>query len=119
MQRAAARTEFQHVAEHRDPPSLGTDLRLAEQCEGGGDGRRIGVVAVVDHQRLTAGKLDLDQHAAPGCRLEFGERQRRQRQIGADQLRRRQHGKRVVHQVPAGRADFVGELGAQDVGLHG
>jgi hypothetical protein len=63
----------------------------------------------------TAGEIDLDRRTAAGRRLELGERQRRQRQIGADQHCGRQNRERIVDQVPARRTDLVGELGAQNL----
>ena len=44
------------------------------------------------------GKSIVDRCAAAGDRLEFGECQRRQRKVGADQFRRRQYGKRIDDQ---------------------
>ena len=69
------------------------------------------------HERRAAGQIDLDRRAAAGTGLEFGERQRREREIGADQLGRRQHRQRIEHEMAARRADLVGELGAEDLRL--
>ena len=79
----------------------------------------IGVVALVDDERRPAGQIDLERRAAAGSGLEVGERQRGEREIGADQHRRREHRQRIVHEMAARRADLVGQLGAEDVRLDG
>ena len=68
MQRPAFRAEFEHVAEDGNAAAARTDRRLAEHGEGCGDRSRIGVIAVVDDERGTAGRLDLDRCAASGDR---------------------------------------------------
>ena len=117
MQRASFRPEFQHVAEHGDAPAVRADRRLAEQSQRRRDRGRIGVVALVDDERRAAGQFDLDRRAAAGDRLELGERQRREREIGADQFGGRQHRERIMHEMAARRADLVGEFGAEDLRL--
>ena len=51
--------------------------------------------------------LDQRARAAAGLRVKPGERAGGRRKIGAGKLRRGQHGERVLHQVPAGRAEAV------------
>ncbi len=51
--------------------------------------------------------------------VRFGERQRREREIGAGERRRRQHRERIQHHMAAGRAELVGDVGAEDARLHG
>ena len=55
----------------------------------------------------------------PDTGLNSRERQRRQRQIGADQHGRRQHRQRIVHEMTARRADLIGEIGAENLRLNG
>ena len=76
----------------------------------------IGVVALVD-ERSPARRADRSRTRAPRPRsgLEVGERQRGEREIGADQHRRREHRQRIVHEMAPRRADLVGQLGAEDV----
>ena len=71
------------------------------------------------NQCRAAGKLDCDRRAAAGHRREFGERQRRERKIGADQFGRRQNRERIDDEMAARRADLVGEIGAEDFCLDG
>ena len=112
--------EFQHVAEHGDAPAARPDRRLAEQRERGAHRGRIGVVAFVDQQRRAAGQVRASMRAPrPRAGCELGERQRREREIGADQRGRRQHGERIVHEMAARRAELVGHVVAEDVGLDG
>ena len=114
MQIGAARPELQHVAEHRDAAALPRDVGLAEQRDGRLHRGRIGVVALVDQQRAPAGKLELAARAAAGRRREPGERERRQREIGARERGRGQHRQRIHHDMAAGRAELVGDVGAED-----
>ena len=117
MQSAALGAEFQHVAEDGDAASVPTDRRLAEHGKRGGNRSRIGVVAVVDDERRTARRLDFDRRAAAGDRTELAKRQRSEREIGADKFGRRQNRKRIADQMPARRADLIGEIGAEDLRL--
>ncbi len=91
----------------------------AEHLQRRRHGSRIGVVAFIDDKRRAAGKLDCDRRAAAGDRREFGERQRRERKIGADQFGRRQDRERIDDEMAAGRADLVGEFDAEDFRLDG
>ena len=119
MQRAPAAARVPACRRARRCAGRAADRRLAEQRERGAPSTPDWRCSFRRSAARCRRAAELDQRAAPGGRLEFGERQRRQRQIGADQLGRRQHGERIEHQMPAGRADLVGELGAEDVGLDG
>ena len=119
MQRRALGTELEHVAEHRDAPAEPLHRHLPEQRERRAHRGRVGVVALVDQQHRAAGHIERDALAAPDRRLELGERERREREVGAEQLRRREHAERVVDHVPARRAELVGDVVAEDARLHG
>ena len=95
MQRLAGWAKFQHVAKDGDAPALRPERCLAEHSQRRADRCRIGVVAFVDDQRRAAGQVDFDRRAAAGNRREFGQRQRRKREIGADKLGRCQHRERI------------------------
>ena len=97
----------------------GPTSRLPEQRERRPHRGRIGVVALVDQQRRAARQLERDARAASGRRLQLGERERRERKIGADERGRRQHRERIEHEMPARRAELVGDVGAEDARLHG
>ena len=56
--------------------------------------------------------------AAPDRRSELRERERRKRQIRAEQMRRREHAERIVDHVPARRAELVGHVVTEDLRLH-
>ena len=92
---------------------------LPEQRERRAHRGRIGVVALVDQQHRAARHVERDALAAPDRRLQLGERERRERQVGAEQLRRREHAERIVDHVPAGRAELVGDVVAENARLHG
>ena len=85
MEIASARAELQHVAEHRDAPAARADCGLAEQRQRRAHRGRVGVVALVDQERRAARHFEGDARAAPARRLQLGERERRERKIGADQ----------------------------------
>ena len=95
--------QFQHVAEDGNAAALRADVGLAEQRDGGCHRRRIGVVAFVDQQSGSARNFQCHAGTAADRRAQLIERQRGQRQIGAGQRRRRQHGERIEHQMLAGR----------------
>ena len=111
--------EFQHVAEHGDAAAARADRRLAEQRDRRPHRGRVGVVAFVDQQRAAARHAERGAGAAAGRGLQLGERERGEREIGAGERAGRQHGERIEHQVPARRAEFVGHVLAEDVGLDG
>ena len=56
--------QFQHVAEDGDAAALRSDLGLAEQRDGGSHRGRVGVVALVDQQRLAVRQAERDALAA-------------------------------------------------------
>ncbi len=114
MEIGAARPEFQHVAEDGDTPAARADPGLAEQGERGAHGRRIGVIAFVDEERAAVAEVERDARATSGRRLHPGQRQRRQREIGAHERYRRQHRQRIEHEVFSRRAELVGDLSAED-----
>ena len=66
MQRTSARPEFEHVAKDGDAPTARPRCGLSEQSERRRDRRRIGVVALVEHECRAAGQVDFDQRAAAG-----------------------------------------------------
>ena len=119
MQRRAGRSEFEHVAKHRDTPAVRPDLRLAEQVQRGGDRSGVGVVALIDDQGRAAGQIDFDRCAAAAYRFQFGQRQRSEREVGASQHGGCQHRKRIGDKVTARRADLVGEFGSENIRHHG
>ena len=118
MQGAAFRAQFQHVAEHGDAAAARADRRLAEHRQRRRHRRRIGIVAVVDDQRRTRRASSIAIGAPrPATGASLGQRQRRERKIGADQFGRRQNRERIDDEMTARRADLVGEFGAEDLRL--
>ena len=111
--------QFQHVADDGDAAALRPDLGLAEQRDGGRHRGRVGVVALVDQQRLAVRQAERDAGAAADRGFEPAERQRGDGEIGAGERDGRQHGERVHDDVPAGRAEPVGDRRAEDHGLDG
>ena len=111
MKLGAVRPELAHRPEDRDPP-LGL-LFAAEALEGRRHRGRIGIVALVDQQRLAAGELERMALAAALEARHVGEREPGRRDVGAQRLDRCQHGKRVGHPMLAALRDGEGQLTLQ------
>ncbi|GCC45431.1 hypothetical protein chiPu_0029314 [Chiloscyllium punctatum] len=62
--------------------------------------------------------LERATKTAAGRRLELRQRQRRTRDIGAEQRGPREHRERVHRHVAAGHADLVGDVVIQDIRMH-
>ena len=87
MQRGTAGSQFEHIAEHRDPPAARPDRRMAEHVQRRRHRGRIGIVAFVDQDGLAARNAEPAPHAAARRRLDLRQRQRGAREVGADQRR--------------------------------
>ena len=96
----------------RRPPRLSsTAPRFDKRRAHGG---RIGVVALVDQQRLAVADGQHGALAAPDRRLQLGERERRRGEVGAERVSGRKHAERIQRDVPSGRADPIGERLTED-----
>ena len=92
----------------------------AEQCDRGLHRGRIGVVALVDERGSRRSRIASSVRLPrPFRRDEIGKRRRDLIHVGAYQLGRAEHGKRVLDHVAAGRADPRVELVAADLGGDG
>src|SRR6516162_5146828 len=118
MQLGAARTQFEHVAEHRDPPAVRADFGLGEHVQCGRHRCRVGVVAFVDQGGLAAPQFENPPYSATRCRLDMRQRQRSQRQIGTRKRGGREYRKRVHRHVAAGHADLVRDVVPKNIGVY-
>src|SRR6516165_6300616 len=117
MQRGSLRAEFQHVPQNCDATAEVADRRLSEQRDSGRHGGRVGIVALVEQQCAAARQPQCDARAAARRRLQIVERERRQRQVGADQRGYGQHGDRIEQQVAPRRAKLISDRLTEDDGL--
>ena len=119
QRRRRSDAEFEHVAEHRDAPAACGPTAPAEHVSAPPP-------STPDWRcsfRRSAAPRRLPTPSArraprPDRRLDLRQRQRRQREIGARQRGRRQHRQRVHRHMAAGHAEFVGDVMAEDVGVH-
>ena len=106
--------ELTHRTQYGDPP---LDLLLrAQAAQGRGHRRRIGVVAFVDQQHLTAVDLDHMPFAAALETAEIGEREPGQSDVGADRLDRGKDRERIRHPMLAALRDGEGQLALEQGG---
>ena len=117
MQCGALGAELQHVAEHRDTPAKTLHGDLPEQREGRAHRGRVGIIAFVDQQHRAAGQIERHALTATDRRLEIGERERSEREIGAEQRGAGQHRERIVEHVASGRTELVGDVVTEDARL--
>ena len=88
--------------------------RLAEHGQRRAHRGRVGVVALVDQCEIAIPDAKQQPLAAPLDAAEFLKRERRQREVRADDMRGGQHGERIHRKMPPRRADAIAHGNAED-----
>ena len=112
MQRGAARPEFEHVAEHGDAPAARPDAALAEHGERRAHRGRIGVVALVDQQRLrrpATSSAHARAAARPAAAARASASAASARSAPAS-VAAASTASEFMHEMAAGRAELVGDV---------